>query len=166
VRIAESAESVTPSSDNFDFGVELDVDVTDVRESIGPSGTLSSPWGPLDKRLYPLIKAVDEYTSQRPVGHCCGFHRTDARGKLAAASPTSRSNASSMAASYARIVCPRFCARHCQPECESPCQSIFGDESKAADPSPGSQTVSQRPVQWLVDVSPRPAAGRTGGESS
>ena len=33
-----------------------------MRESVGPSGTLSRPWGPLDKRLYSLIKAVDEYT--------------------------------------------------------------------------------------------------------
>jgi hypothetical protein len=57
------AESVTLSPDNFDLDLEFDVDVTDVRESIGPSGTLSRPWGQLDKRLYSLIKAVDEYTS-------------------------------------------------------------------------------------------------------
>ena len=57
------AESVTLSPDNFDLDLEFEVDVTDVRESIGPSGTLSRPWGPLDKRLYSLIKAVDEYTS-------------------------------------------------------------------------------------------------------
>jgi hypothetical protein len=57
------AEPMTLSPDNFDLDLEFEVDVTDVRESIGPSGTLSRPWGPLDKRLYSLIKAVDEYTS-------------------------------------------------------------------------------------------------------
>jgi hypothetical protein len=56
-------EKVTLSPDNFDLDLEFEVDVTDVRESMGPSGTLSRPWGPLDKRIYSLVKAVDDYTS-------------------------------------------------------------------------------------------------------
>jgi hypothetical protein len=58
VRVAE-----TLSPDNFDLDLEFEVDVTDVRESMGPSGTLSRPWGPLDRRLYSLVKSVNDYTS-------------------------------------------------------------------------------------------------------
>ena len=61
---ARVTESVTLSPDNFDLDLEFEVDVRDVRESRGPSGTLSRPWGPLDKRLYSVIKAVDEYTRE------------------------------------------------------------------------------------------------------
>jgi hypothetical protein len=57
------ADGVRLAPENFDLDLEFDVDVTDVGESIGPSGASSRPWGPLDKRLYSLIKAVDEYTS-------------------------------------------------------------------------------------------------------
>jgi hypothetical protein len=38
----------------------------DVRDSISPSGRLSRPWDPLDKRLYSLVEAVNEYTSELP----------------------------------------------------------------------------------------------------
>ncbi len=57
------AEGVTLSPENFDLDLEFEVEVTDVRESPGPSGQGGRPWGPLDRRLYSLIKAVDEYTS-------------------------------------------------------------------------------------------------------
>lgn len=57
------AEGVTLAPHNFDLDLEFEVDVTDVRESIGPSGTTGRPWGPLSQRLYSLIKAVDAYTS-------------------------------------------------------------------------------------------------------
>ncbi len=57
------ARGVELSPENFDLDLEFEVDVTDVRESPGPSGRTGRPWGPLDKRLYALVKAVDEYTS-------------------------------------------------------------------------------------------------------
>lgn len=57
------AEGVTLSPENFDLDLEFEVDATDVCESPGPSGQVGRPWGPLDKRLHSLIKAVDEYTS-------------------------------------------------------------------------------------------------------
>ena len=57
------AEGVELSPRNFDLDLEFEVDVTDVRESPGPSGRMSRPWGSLDKRLQSLVKAVDEYSS-------------------------------------------------------------------------------------------------------
>lgn len=51
------------SPTNFDLQLEFDVDVTDVRDSIGPSGVIGRPWGPLDTRLRSLIKATREYTT-------------------------------------------------------------------------------------------------------
>ncbi|RJU00843.1 hypothetical protein D6T65_10300 [Arthrobacter frigidicola] len=48
---------------NFDLHVEFDVDVTDVRESVGPSGRRNRPWGSLDGRLKALIRATREYTT-------------------------------------------------------------------------------------------------------
>lgn len=50
------------SRENFDLDVTFDVDVTDVRESLGPSGKTGRPWGSLDTRLRALIKATREYT--------------------------------------------------------------------------------------------------------
>lgn len=56
-------DGTTLSPETFDLDLEFDVDTTDVRESVGPSGGVPSrPWGSLDKRLYTLIEAVDEYT--------------------------------------------------------------------------------------------------------
>jgi hypothetical protein len=51
------------SPENFDLKMEFEVDVTDVPEVLGPSGSLGRPWGPLHKRMRALIKAVDEYTT-------------------------------------------------------------------------------------------------------
>ncbi len=59
VRVVGGVE-LTP--ENFDLDLTFDVDVTDVRESRGPSGTVGRPWGPLDTRLRALIKATREYT--------------------------------------------------------------------------------------------------------
>jgi hypothetical protein len=61
--MCEPGESLTLSSDNFDLDLEFDGDVAEVRESIGALGNVERLWGSLDKRLYSLIKAVDEYTS-------------------------------------------------------------------------------------------------------
>jgi len=57
------ASGVTLSPENFDLDLEFEVDVTDVREAPGPGGRIGRPWGPLDKRLHSLVKAVDEYTA-------------------------------------------------------------------------------------------------------
>lgn len=56
-------DGVELSSNNFDLDLKFDVDVTDVRESRGPSDKVGRPWGPLDARLRSLIKATREYTS-------------------------------------------------------------------------------------------------------
>ncbi|MGP5045552.1 hypothetical protein ACTXJR_16280 [Glutamicibacter ardleyensis] len=60
MRVGEGVE-LSPS--NFDLEVEFDVDVTDVRESPGPSNKIGRPWGPLDARLRSLIKATRLYTN-------------------------------------------------------------------------------------------------------
>lgn len=52
------------SPENFDLELEFDVDFTDVPRVLGPSGALGRPWGPLNKRMQSLIKAVDEYTTE------------------------------------------------------------------------------------------------------
>lgn len=57
------ADGVGLSSNNFDLDLEFEVDVTDVRESPGPSGQAGRPWGSMDKCLSSLIRAVDEYSS-------------------------------------------------------------------------------------------------------
>lgn len=62
VRLRMGREVVL-SRENFDIDLEFEVDVTDVRESLGPSNTIGRPWGPLHVRLHSLIKAVDEYTT-------------------------------------------------------------------------------------------------------
>lgn len=49
------------SPGNFDLKMEFEVDVTDVPEVLGPSGSLGRPWGPLHMRMRALINAVDEY---------------------------------------------------------------------------------------------------------
>jgi hypothetical protein len=58
-----AAPEVELSPENIDLDLQFEVDVTDVRESRGPSGRTGRPLGSLDKRLHSLIKAVDEYTS-------------------------------------------------------------------------------------------------------
>lgn len=55
-----TAAGLTPA--NFDLQLEFDVDVTDIADSMGPSGHMSRPWGPLDERLRSLIGATREYT--------------------------------------------------------------------------------------------------------
>lgn len=59
-------DGVTLSPDNFDLTLEFDVDVTDVSESIGPSGRPGRPWGSLDKRLRALVLATRQYTAELP----------------------------------------------------------------------------------------------------
>lgn len=51
------------SPEIFDLELEFDVDVTDVPRVLGPSGATGRPWGPLNKRMQSLVKAVDEYTA-------------------------------------------------------------------------------------------------------
>lgn len=57
------ADGVELSPANFDLDLIFDVDVTDVRESLGPAGKVARPWGALDSRLRALIKATRQYTS-------------------------------------------------------------------------------------------------------
>ena len=57
------AGGVELSPKNFDLELRFDVDVTDVRDSLGPSGKKGRPWGPLGTRLRSLIKATREYTT-------------------------------------------------------------------------------------------------------
>ncbi|MBP2215112.1 hypothetical protein [Arthrobacter sp. CAN_C5] len=57
------ADGVELSPTNFDLQLEFDVDVTDVRDSPGPTGVIGRPWGPLDTRLRSLIRATREYTT-------------------------------------------------------------------------------------------------------
>lgn len=57
------AEGVTLSPSNFDLDVAFDVDVIDVRDSLGPAGKVGRPWGSLDSRLRSLIRATREYTT-------------------------------------------------------------------------------------------------------
>lgn len=56
------ADGVELSPENFDLHLQFDVDIADVSESAGPSGTVGRPWGPLDNRLRALIKATRQYT--------------------------------------------------------------------------------------------------------
>jgi hypothetical protein len=42
--------------------LEFDVDVEGVQESLGPNGHVGRPWGPLDKRLRSMHRAVLEYS--------------------------------------------------------------------------------------------------------
>ena len=56
------ANGLQLSPDNFDLDLEFEVDVSDVRLSLGPSGRVGRPWESLDKRLYFLIRAVGEYS--------------------------------------------------------------------------------------------------------
>ncbi|TFC15628.1 hypothetical protein [Cryobacterium sp. MDB2-10] len=60
LRVVPGAEL---SPDIFDLELVFDVDVTDVQESLGPSGATGRPWGPLDARLRSLIQATREYTT-------------------------------------------------------------------------------------------------------
>ncbi|WP_146077463.1 hypothetical protein [Rathayibacter rathayi] len=59
-------DGVSLSSDNFNLKLKFDVDVTDVTESIGPSGRPGRPWGSLDKRLRALVLATRQYTAELP----------------------------------------------------------------------------------------------------
>ena len=58
-----AAGGVELSPGNFDLDLEFDVDVTNVHDSLGPSGKRGRPWGALDNRLRSLIKATREYTT-------------------------------------------------------------------------------------------------------
>lgn len=57
------SDGVELSPTNFDLQLEFDVDITDVRDSLGPTGVTGRPWGPLDTRLRSLITATREYTT-------------------------------------------------------------------------------------------------------
>lgn len=58
------AEGFILAPDNFDLRVEFDVDVTNVTESVGPSGQPGRPWGSLDKRLRTLVLVTRQYTTE------------------------------------------------------------------------------------------------------
>lgn len=46
----------------FDLDLRLDVEIADVSESLGPSGTVGRSWSPLDSRLRAFIKGTRQYT--------------------------------------------------------------------------------------------------------
>ncbi len=56
-------EGAILSPANFDLQLEFEVDVDGVSETVGPGGVTGRPWGPLEKRLGSLLRAVRDYTT-------------------------------------------------------------------------------------------------------